>query len=103
QRQAIASLLKLVASICVSGAYFVAPRSPAYVLHSPPMAPCWARIGPAAIAIAAADDTTETRRSHRAFIGPPCTSFPTRPRDPGRFESLARGRPEGKDGGRKGG
>src|ERR1700681_2355293 len=71
QRQTTASLLKLVASICVSGAYFVAPRSPAYVLHSPPVAPCWARIGPAAIAIAANDDTTTPRRSHRAFIAPP--------------------------------
>src|SRR5713226_8919504 len=76
QRQAIASLLKLVASICVSGAYFVAPRSPAYVLHSPPVAPCWARIGPTAIAIAADDDTTTTRRSQRAFMAPPLHVLP---------------------------
>src|SRR5713101_2486763 len=68
QRQTTLSVPKLVASIWVSGEYFVAPRSPAYDLHSPRVAPCCAQSGSMASAIAADDDTTAHQRSQRHFM-----------------------------------
>src|SRR5439155_8463819 len=68
QRQTTLSVPKFLASIWLSGEYFVAPRSPAYDLHSPPAAPCCAQSGSVDSAIATDDDTTANRRSQRRFM-----------------------------------